>query len=269
MSRQPALCQACGHPAFLKGSRTAPPSQWPYRCLVEGCGCGPTNCRPARGGIATSKESTSMSTPQSAEDFLMGGGGAPSAKFDTRGVTVAGRITEPPAVQQQRDIQTGEKKFWNDGNPMMQLVVTVQTDRRDPGVPDDDGRRRLFVKGQMKQAIQDAVKLSGARSLEVGGHLSVTYTHDGEAKQRGFSPPKQYRAEYTPAAAAELHQSDPATAYALPPAPQQTYAAPAAMPGLTAEQIAAAQNNPATAALLAQLQQGQAPAPQAGSVPPF
>jgi hypothetical protein len=208
-----------------------------------------------------------MSTPQqSADDFLMGGGGAPSAKFGGFGVTVGGRITEPAQVQQQRDVQTGEKKFWKDGNPMMQLVVTVQTDQRDPSIPDDDGRRRLFVKGQMKTAIQDAVKQAGTRGLEVGGHLQVTYTHDGPKSNPAFSAPKQYRAQYTPAAAAELHAPDPYAALGAPPA-----AAPAPMvPGFTAEQIAAAQRDPAQAALLAQLQQAQQGAPAAApTAPPF
>jgi len=262
-------CRKCGHRVFLRGSRLHPPSQWRFYCLTDGCLCALDSCRPVRGGITNRKESTSMSTPQqSADDFLMGGGGAPSAKFDARGVTVSGRITEPPSVQQQRDIQTGEKKFWNDGNPMMQLVVTVQTALRDPGVPDDDGRRRIFVKGQMKSAIQDAVKAASGRGLEVGGLLSVTYTHDGEAKQRGFSPPKQYRADYTPAATAELQKPDPAAAFSAP-IPAQAAPAPPVVPGLTAEQIAAAQADPTTAALLAQLQANQG-APGAPVVnPPF
>jgi hypothetical protein len=268
MSLPPATCRRCEHRAFLKGNRLIPPSQWTYRCLIDGCPCTPTNCRPIQGGDASSKEQT-MSTPQqSADDFLMGGGGAPSAKFGGYGVTVGGRITEPAQVQQQRDVQTGEKKFWKDGNPMMQLVVTVQTDQRDPMLADDDGRRRLFVKGQMKTAIQDAVKLAGARGLEVGGHLQVTYTHDGPKSNPAFSAPKQYRAQYTPAAAAELHAPDPAAAYGLPPAPQQAYAPPV-VPGLTPQQVAAAQADPAQAALLAQLQaqQGAPAVPQA--TPPF
>lgn len=180
-----------------------------------------------------------------ADDFLMGGGGAPTAKFPTPGAILTGRITEKPTVEQQRDIQTGEKKFWPDGNPMMQLVVTVQTDERDPSIEDDDGRRRLFVKGVMKNAIADAVRAAGARGLEVGGTLTVTYTHDGIAKQRGFSPPKQYSAQYQPAAQAEL----------MAPAPpaQPQYVAPA--------------QNPATAALLAQQQAAQAAAAQ--TPPPF
>ncbi|MGW8366933.1 hypothetical protein ACWGK1_41215 [Streptomyces wedmorensis] len=135
-----------------------------------------------------------------ANSFLMGGGGAPTAKFPTPGTTVGGRITEQPKVEQQRDIQTGEKKFWNNGDPMMQLVVTVQTDQRDHALEDDDGKRRIFVKGQMKNAVADAVRAAGARGLEVGGTLAVTYTHDGEQKQRGFSAPKQYTARYIPAA---------------------------------------------------------------------
>lgn len=154
-----------------------------------------------------------MSSPQqpNATDFLMGGGGAPTAKFATPGTTVGGHITEPPKVEQQRDIQSGEKKFWSDGNPMYQLVVTVQTDERDPSIEDDDGRRRIFVKGQMKNAVADAVRDAGARGLEVGGALHVRYTHDGTPKQRGFSPPKQYAAKYTPAAQNQLGAPAPAS----------------------------------------------------------
>jgi len=210
-----------------------------------------------------------MTTPQqhqvpSADDFLMGGGGAPSAKFPTPGTTLSGRITERPTVEQQRDIKDGSKKFWSDGNPMMQLVVTVQTDERDPQLEEDDGRRRLFVKGQLKNAIADAVRAAGARGLEVGGTLTVTYTHDGTATQRGFNPPKQYTAQYVAAAANALHTPDPGTApqqqYTAPPAPAPTVA----IPGLTPEQLQAAMANPATAALIAQQQAAAATTP-----PPF
>ncbi|MFD0358404.1 hypothetical protein ACFVHW_32430 [Streptomyces sp. NPDC127110] len=229
-----------------------------------------------------------MTTPQhyqapSADDFLMGGGGAPSAKFPTPGTTVTGRITERPTVEQQRDIKDGTPKFWSDGNPMNQLVITVQTDLRDHEIDEDDGRRRLFVKGQLKNAVADAVRSAGARGLEVGGILTVTYTHDGQATQRGFSPPKQYTAQYIAAVAAELHAPDPGAAtvaqqpYVPPPvaapavqqyapsAPaQQPYAAPAPAPqqyaAPTKEQLA----NPAVAALVAQQQAQNAAAP-----PPF
>lgn len=202
-----------------------------------------------------------MSTPINADSFLMGGGGAPSAKFPALGTSYTGRITEKPAVEQQRDFNSGDPKFWNDGNPMMQLVVTVQTEMRDPSVEDDDGRRRFFVKGQLKNAVADAVRKSGGRGLEVGGRLTVTYTHDGE-KKGNLNAPKQYRVEYTPAAVTELHTADPGVPPGVNPQTGEiTTPAPAAAP------VAAINpNDPAVAALLAQLG-GQAVAPQGGPAP--
>ncbi|MGW4388234.1 hypothetical protein [Streptomyces sp. NPDC004685] len=194
-----------------------------------------------------------------ANSFLMGGGGAPTAKFPTPGTVVGGRILEPPTIEQQRDIKTGEHKTWANGDPMMQLVVTVQTDQRDPAIEDDDGKRRIFVKGVMKNAIADAVRVTGAKGLEVGGSLWVKYTHDGVAKERGMSPPKQYDAKYTAAAAAHLgvtEQVNTATGEITGPPP-----------GLTQQQYAAAQQNPATASLAQQAV--HIPAQQQGDEPPF
>lgn len=252
-----------------------------------------------------------MTTPQqqmqqdpSADEFLMGAGGAPTAKFPTPGASITGRITERPKVEQQRDIKDGSLKFWSDGNKMMQLVVTIQTDQRDPEIEDDDGKRRIFVKGVMKNAVADAVRAVGGKGLEVGGTLTVTYTHDGVAKQRGFDPPKQYAAQYVPAATNALHTPDPGTqvpptgvpngtpgAYAPMPtpgmqaapamAPAMASPAPSAplpqIPGLTPQQVAEAMANPATAALLTQQQAaanaGHQPAPVTpvapGEVPQF
>lgn len=196
-----------------------------------------------------------------ANSFLMGGGGAPTAKFPTPGTVVGGRITEPPTVEQQRDMQSGEKKFWSDGNPMMQLVVTVQTDERDPSIEDDDGRRRIFVKGQMKNAVADAVRDAGAKGLEVGGALHVRYTHDGTPKQRGFSPPKQYAARYVPAAHMEMGAPIPAPAAPPAAAPTDTgWGAVGAAPTLAPAAAPGAQG-----AYLGQTQAAQQP----GDEPPF
>lgn len=187
-----------------------------------------------------------------ADDFLMGGG-VTSAKFPVLGTTVTGRITERPTVEQQKDFTTGEAKFWDDGKPQMQLVVTLATAERDPANPEDDGARRVYVKGQMKTAVAQAVRAAGARGLEVGGVLSVTYSTDGVAKNPRFNAPKNFTATYTPAATAELHAPEPTPG-----------AAPSVIPGLTPEQLAAAMANPATAALVAQQQAAAATNP-----PPF
>ena len=142
-----------------------------------------------------------MTTPD-AQGFLMGNS-IPGAPMKDIGTTVGGMITEPAAMQQQRDFTSGELKVWTDGGAQMQLVVTVQTDLRDPEISEDDGRRRFYVKGELKKAVAQAVRVARADGLAVGGILTVTYTGDGTASGRGMNPPKLYSATYTaPTAAA-------------------------------------------------------------------
>ncbi|MEU3426630.1 hypothetical protein [Streptomyces gardneri] len=192
-----------------------------------------------------------MTTPQqqmpSAAELLMGGG-VTSVKFPTIGTTVIGRITQPASVEQQRDFTTGDLKFYDDGKPQYQVVVTLSTSERDPANPDDDGTRRLYIKGQMAKAVSQAVRAAGAPELQVGGTLTVTYSHDGEKKNPRFNAPKNFTAQYVSAAATELHAPEPVPN------------------GLTPQQAVAAQQNPATQALLAQQ---QAVAANAATPPPF
>jgi hypothetical protein len=148
---------------------------------------------------------------QTPESFLLGSG-AKSAKFPSVGTVVGGVITEDPTLQQQKDINTGALKTWDDGNPMMQLVVKVQTDERDSDDPEDDGVRAIYIKGQMRNAVAEAVKKAGAKSLEVGGTLKVAYTGDGEPSKKGFTAPKQYAAQYTKPANASASFFDSAPA---------------------------------------------------------
>ena len=177
-----------------------------------------------------------------ADSFLFGGGGK-SASFDTIGTTHTGTIIEPPRVENQTDIKTGEVKTFDNGDPRKQMVIVLQTDERDPSVEDDDGVRRLYVKGSPKPesksltaAIGAAVKAAKANGLEVGGRLTVTYVGDGPQEQRGFNPPKQYAAAYEP-------PSVGASAAFLAPQEQPAQAAPAA----AAPQAQPAQAAPAAA----------------------
>ena len=126
------------------------------------------------------------------DQLLMGSKGAPSFKFDAPGATVKGVVLAKASVQ-QRDFATGNPKFYDDGNPMMQLAITIQTDLRDASIDDDDGERRVFAKGAMLVAIRDAVKKAGLQTLSVGDELAVKYTKDGKA-ERGMNPPKEYLA---------------------------------------------------------------------------
>lgn len=136
-------------------------------------------------------------------DTLLGGG-IPSAKFENIGDTVVGTLVDGQETQ-RTDFTTGAPKFWDDGKPMMQSVLTLQTEQRDPALADDDGKRKLYVKGSKKDpqslagAVINAVRASGGK-LEVGGRLAVQYTGDGTASRAGMNAPKQYVAQYEPPA---------------------------------------------------------------------
>lgn len=170
--------------------------------------------------------------PVTPEQFLMGGGGAPSAftTDDPLGTTVGGPIVEPPTLIEQTDFDSGEVLTWDDGRPRMQLVVTVQTDRYDPSRDGDDGRRRFYVKGgNLQQVIRDAVRKTGAPGLEVGGTLLVTRVGQGEPKRKGGAKPWLHTATYIPAAQNFLNKEATPTVMAVA-APQP---APAATPAPT------------------------------------
>lgn len=136
-------------------------------------------------------------------DFLFGGSGK-AAKFENIGDTVEGIITHAERTQ-QTSMETQEPLTWPDGQPRMQLVITLQTDQHED--ENDDGLRRVFAKGgryepaegtgtAMKDAIADAIKKSGAKSLDEGGWLKVGYTGNGKKTNRGYSAPKLFRAQY-------------------------------------------------------------------------
>lgn len=134
-------------------------------------------------------------TQTDATAFLMSAG-APSFKWGkTPGTTIRGTILDLQ-MQQQRDPQKQTPKFWDDGNPMMQLRVTLQTDLRDPEINDDDGKRCIYVKGAMQGAVRDAIKAAGASAIEVGGMLSVRFESYGPKATAAFEPPRLYRAKY-------------------------------------------------------------------------
>lgn len=129
-----------------------------------------------------------------ANDVLFGSG-APSFKFENFGDTAHGEIVKLSA-NQQTDFKTNEPKFWPNGDKMMQVIVTLATTDRDPTILDDEGKRRVFIKGKnLTDGTRNAVRSAGAKGLEIGGTLTVTYVGDGP-KERGMNPPKVYEVSY-------------------------------------------------------------------------
>lgn len=155
-------------------------------------------------------------TPPTADEFLMGGG-IPSVSFKGKpyGTTYKGVVDRAPEVQQQTDFDSGKPLFWDDGRPKWQAKIVIQTDERDPKISDDDGLRAIYAKAEVQKAIAAAVRAAGAKRVEPGGVLSLTFTGEGEAKGK-LNPPKLYAATYEPpnplAMAADQPAEQPAAA---------------------------------------------------------
>jgi hypothetical protein len=139
-----------------------------------------------------------------ANDFLMRGG-TPAVKFPTIGSSVIGVITRPPKMADVTDPASGEVKRWSNGDAKQQVVIELQTELRES--EDDGGERTLWAKGQMQTAIRDAVRAAGAKGLEMGGILQVTFS--GE-KPTNLNPQKLFTAQYWPPQAAPM-EIPPAT----------------------------------------------------------
>lgn len=187
-------------------------------------------------------------------------------KFDQIGVAHTGTVKSAPRERQQTKFGSQDPDFWPNGDPKMQILVDLQTDRRDD--PNDDGERTLYVaSGNMKRAISDAIRTAGGSDLQPGGVLTVQYVGTDPASKNPANPAKLYAAQYTlptsafaqPAAAAPVAQAPaapplpqapapafvPATAVQQPAPVQAPFAAPAAATptalhpsGLTSDQIA-------------------------------
>lgn len=182
-----------------------------------------------------------------ANAILMGGGGGPTWKFDGEGTRKTGTITAPPEARQEREYDPGNPgggtpKTFPSGDPIMGIVVEVQTDERDPSKADDDGKRTFYIEGKrLKDAVRTAIRQAGAQGLEVGGKLDVTLTrYDTPGDRRSG---RNWQIVYTPAGNAALmgeHPEEAAPAAPTPaPAPTPTAAtpAPAANPAAQAQQL--------------------------------
>lgn len=169
-------------------------------------------------------------------------------KFQNVGDQVTGTIAGAPSERQQTKFGTQDPDFWPNGDPKMQIIVPLKTELREDG--QDDGERTLYVASKnMKRAISDAIRASGATDLLVGGVLTVNFIGNDPDSKNPANPAKMYAASYT--------------------APASAFAAPAAQPAPVAQQpaVPAPTAQPAPAAVPATPQPvAQAPAAQAAPV---
>jgi hypothetical protein len=123
--------------------------------------------------------------------------GRPEAcKFENVGDMITGLVVDQFA-QQAKDFNTQAPKFWDDGRPVMDPVVILQT---------SEGLRTLYVGSfRMRNAIREAILVAGferggqaVSGLRKGGRLVVRYTGDDQPSKRGGPAPKLYDAGYDP-----------------------------------------------------------------------
>lgn len=115
------------------------------------------------------------------------------------------------------------------GRPKMQVRIDLDTEYRDPGDPDDDGSRSLYVKGWMTGAVGDALRKAGVADPAVGGQLWITLSGKEPSKTPGYDPINKFTAEYTPPSPAAGYFSEQ-SAPQSPPAAVAAGAAAAAEP---------------------------------------
>ena len=117
-------------------------------------------------------------------------------KFATIGDQIVGTVKGAPYERQQTKFNTQDPAFWPNGDPMMQILVPLQTQLREDA--NDDGERTLYVASKnMKRAISDAIRQAGATDLLPGGVLTVQYVGNDPASKNPANPAKMYAAQYS------------------------------------------------------------------------
>lgn len=125
-----------------------------------------------------------------ADDFMSGGDSLPAFKFADVGDTVKGQVLDVKKLEDRAP--DGTPKTWSNGDPMHVWVFELDTD--------GTGRAdtALWVRGNMVTAIKGALAEAGLKP-SAKPMLTVKHHALGEAKSKGYAPPKLYRAKAEPA----------------------------------------------------------------------
>jgi hypothetical protein len=187
------------------------------------------------------------------------------------GYVVEGTSTEPPRRVQRRNYDTNELEFWDDGNPIYDVVIPLQTNLRID--EEDDGIRDFYIKGKDKQqALQAAMQEAGVQKFGVGSHFHIQIV--GYRPTKG-QPVAQLKITLRPTEHLTPAQAQLATGMQQPPAPvhnggqQWAAQAPTPPPAAAQPQLPTPPAPPITSQDLWQTQQATAPAAPAAPIAPI
>ena len=158
---------------------------------------------------------------------LNSGGGNTGFSFGPQGsqpgASITGTVVDMKEVQ-KTNFDTRQPEFWDNGDPKMQIRLTLQTQLRDPSNPNDNGVRDVYLDGKKKPhdngaksricAVLDAVRAAtGGTQIARNGTVTITWVSG-----MGFSgDPRGYTATYQPPA---LDLATAGQAPAAQPTPQ-------------------------------------------------
>lgn len=153
-------------------------------------------------------------------------GGAKTIKLDSIGETITGTILSVN-TKQVTAFGSGAPEFWDDGNPKMQIVITIKSDDL------EDGEGSFYAKawGTDKAALSAAVAMSGLtadQALAPGNEITITHTELRPHKTPGFNPSKIYEFQIRPKAPTSVVNALADTP--TPSAPAPSAPAPAPVP---------------------------------------
>lgn len=137
------------------------------------------------------------------DDLLLGRSGPPAAKFARPGDkirgTLVGKDTQHKSKFNPKDpSDKSDLMFFKSGDPVLELILTLQTELRDPAKEGDKGLRRVYVPFQMQQSLQQAVADAGIkRTLPLGSVIEIEFTHEVPNALNTGNPRKEYKVTVT------------------------------------------------------------------------
>jgi hypothetical protein len=112
----------------------------------------------------------------------------PAVKFERIGDTFTGRITEPYTVRDATEFGSTRPKLDSRGQVVQMAVITVED------INTKEAMTIFADKFPLRKAIGEAYRAAGASDLEVGGILTVTFTHETPSDKG--NPAKGFQATY-------------------------------------------------------------------------
>lgn len=194
-------------------------------------------------------------------DALLFGGGSPAAALTNIGDSVEGYVVGK-RTRQATDPKTKELKFWKSGDPVIELIVDLRTNQRDPERLNDDGVRTVYFKEAWKKTLAQVLRSSGETgTLPFESWIRITRSHDEPNKSGSGNPSKHVKIEYRSPADVALNppaQAAPVQQQAPVQTPVQQQAPAPAADGGAADLLAQLGSNPELLALLTQQAKGNA-----------